>query len=75
MLREKYHFSAEEAKRIGDFLTPMLELEPAKRANAGGMSGSAFVEGSIGMEGISVDVAVGSRGEGIEGWASEVKKR
>lgn len=75
MLREKYHFSPDEAKRIGEFLTPMLELEPAKRANAGGMSGGAFLEGSIGMEGIGVDVAMGSRGEGIEGWASEVKKR
>lgn len=75
MLREKYHFSVDEAKRIGEFLTPMLELEPAKRANAGGMSGSPFLEGSIGMEGIGVDVPVGSRGEGIEGWASEVKKR
>lgn len=75
VLREKYHFSADEAKRIGDFLTPMLELEPAKRANAGGMSGSAFLEGSIGMDGIGVDIPVGSRGEGIEGWASEVKKR
>ncbi len=75
VLHEKYQFSMDEAKRIGDFLTPMLELEPAKRANAGGMSGSPFLEGTIGMDGIGVDVPVGSRGEGIEGWACEVKKR
>ncbi len=75
MLREKYHFSVEEAKRIAEFLLPMLELEPAKRANAGGMSGSPFLEGTKGMEGISLPVPVGSRGEGIEGWATEVKKR
>ena len=65
----------EESKRISDFLLPMLELEPAKRANAGGMSGSPFLEGTKGMEGISLPVAVGSKGDGIEGWATEVKKR
>ena len=54
---------------------PMLELEPARRANAGGMSGSRFLEGTKGMEGIGVGVGVGTRGEGIEGWATEVKKR
>ena len=75
VLREKYHFSIDEAKRIADFLVPMLELEPAKRANAGGMSGSPFLEGTRGMEGIGVAVPVGSRGEGIEGWANEVKTR
>ena len=54
----------------------MLELEPAKRANAGGMSASPFLEGTKGMEGVSLPGAVvGSKGEGIEGWATEVKKR
>ena len=53
----------------------MLELEPAKRANAGGMSGSPFLEGTKGMEGISLPIPVGSKGDGIEGWATEVKKR
>lgn len=75
MLREKYHFSVEEAKRIADFLTPMLELLPEKRANAGGMSGDLFMEGTKGMEGVSLPIPVGSRGEGIEGWAMEIKKR
>ncbi|OAG37665.1 hypothetical protein AYO21_08149 [Fonsecaea monophora] len=75
VLREKYHFSVEEAKRISDFLTPMLELPPEARANAGGMSNSEFLKGVKGMENINVDVPVGSKGEGIEGWACEVKKR
>ena len=75
VLREKYHFGVEESKRIAEFLLPMLELEPAKRANAGGMAGGRFLEGVRGMEGVKLDVLVGSRGEGIEGWASEVKKR
>ncbi|MCJ1481302.1 serine/threonine protein kinase, CMGC group [Schaereria dolodes] len=76
VLKEKYHFSVEEAKKIAEFLLPMLELEPGRRANAGGMSGGAFLEGTKGMEGVTLPgVAVGSRGEGIEGWATEVKKR
>lgn len=76
VLREKYHFSVDEGKRISEFLLPMLELEPVKRANAGGMASSLFLEGTPGMDGIELPgVAVGSRGEGIEGWATEIKKR
>ncbi|KAK0769060.1 serine/threonine protein kinase, CMGC [Friedmanniomyces endolithicus] len=74
VLREKYHFTAEEGKRIADFLLPMLELLPAERANAGGMSNHGFVEGTKGMEGVGLGVEVGSKGEGIEGWATEIKK-
>ena len=75
VLKEKYHFSAEESKRVSDFLLPMLELEPAKRANAGGMVSGPFLEGTRGMEKVTLPgVALGSRGEGIEGWATEVKK-
>jgi len=75
VLREKYHFTAEEGNRIADFLLPMLELLPAERANAGGMSSHGFVEGTKGMEGVvGLGVEVGSKGEGIEGWATEIKK-
>ena len=53
----------------------MLELEPGRRASAGGMAGSAFMADVKGMGKGGVEgVGVGSRGEGIEGWASEVKK-
>lgn len=74
MLREKYHFSVEEAKRIADFLLPMLELLPAERANAGGMANHPFMDSTRGMDAVKLDIEVGSKGEGIEGWSTEVKK-
>ena len=74
VLREKYHFSIEEAKRIAEFLLPMLELTPGERANAGGMANHAFLSDTKGMQGIKTEVEVGSKGEGIEGWATEIKK-
>lgn len=75
MLREKYHFSVDEANRIARFLLPMLELLPEARANAGGMSNHEFMQGTMGMENVKLNIPVGSKGEGIEGWACEVKKR
>lgn len=75
VLREKYHFSVDEARSISGFLTPMLELLPERRANAGGMAAHAWLEGARGMDGVGLGVTVGSRGEGIEGWSCEVKKR
>lgn len=75
VLREKYHYNVEDSKQIADFLLPMLELIPEKRANAGGMSGHAFMQDVKGMDGVVLDIPVGSRGEGIEGWSSEVKKQ
>ena len=75
VLKEKYHFDDKEARKIADFLEPMLALLPKDRANAGGMSGSPFMEDTKGMEGINLKVPVGSKGEGIEGWDTEVKKR
>jgi len=74
VLREKYHFATEDAKKMADFLLPMLDLVPAERANAGGMSNHAFVEDAKGMENLKLDKPVGSKGDGIEGWATEVKK-
>jgi serine/threonine-protein kinase SRPK3 len=75
VLREKYHFSVEDSKRIAGFLTPMLELLPVNRANAGGMSNHEFMKDTKGMDDVRLDVEVGSKGEGIEGWDCEVKKR
>ncbi|KAF2712083.1 serine/threonine-protein kinase SRPK2 [Pleomassaria siparia CBS 279.74] len=74
VLHEKYHFNTEESKKVADFLLPMLELLPVERANAGGMAGHRFLEETKGMEGIGLNLPVGSKGEGIEGWATEVKK-
>ncbi|RMZ85729.1 hypothetical protein DV737_g530, partial [Chaetothyriales sp. CBS 132003] len=75
VLREKYHFSVEEAQRISTFLRPMLELPPEGRANAGGMCNHDFLKGTKGMDNINVDIEVGTKGDGIQGWATEVKKR
>lgn len=76
VLKEKYHFDEREAKRVADFLTPMLELIPEKRANAGGMAAHEWLSDTMGMKDVRISgLEVGSRGEGIEGWASEVKKR
>ncbi|EPS38452.1 hypothetical protein H072_7793 [Dactylellina haptotyla CBS 200.50] len=74
VLKEKYHFSEKDSNEIADFLLPMLELNPEKRANAGGMSGHQFLVDAKGLETVKLDIPVGSRG-GIEGWSSEVKKR
>ncbi|KAJ8069077.1 hypothetical protein OCU04_002751 [Sclerotinia nivalis] len=76
VLKEKYHFKEDEAKKIAEFLTPMLELTPEKRANAGGMAGAPWLEDTAGMKGVKIEgLEVGSKGEGIEGWAYEVRKR
>lgn len=75
VLHEKYHFSRRDSRVISDFLHPMLELSPEDRANAGGMSGHHWLDDTKGMDGIKLPIPVGSRGEGIEGWTCEVKKR
>lgn len=52
----------------------MLELLPVDRANAGGMANHVFLEDTKGMTGIKTQVEVGSKGDGIDGWATEIKK-
>lgn len=61
--------------RISEFLLPMLEVSPERRANAGGMASHEWMTGTPGMDGADLGITPGSRGEGIEGWATEVKKR
>ncbi|KAJ5600888.1 hypothetical protein N7450_001955 [Penicillium hetheringtonii] len=75
VLREKYHYSVEQSMRISEFLLPMLDLSPEKRANAGGMASHEWLADTLGMEGISLGIQPGTRGEGIDGWASEIKRR
>ncbi|TRX96423.1 hypothetical protein FHL15_002695 [Xylaria flabelliformis] len=61
---------------VASFLMPMLELLPEKRANAGGMANHPWLDTTPGMENVKLEGLVpGSKGEGIEGWATEVKKR
>ncbi|KAJ5434671.1 hypothetical protein N7491_005266 [Penicillium cf. griseofulvum] len=75
VLREKYHYSMEESMRISELLLPMLDLSPEKRANAGGMAAHEWIKDTPGMDGIDLGIPPGTRGEGIDGWATEVKKR
>ncbi|KAI1005546.1 Protein kinase [Podosphaera aphanis] len=75
VLIEKYNFKEEAALHLASFLLPMLELEPEKRANAGGMAAHDWLAKTIGMRGIVIEgLEVGSRGEGIDGWGSETKR-
>ena len=74
VLREKYHFGVQEAVKISELLLPMLELLPSERANAGGMANHSFLEDTKGMEGVQLPIEVGTKGENIEGWATEIKK-
>ncbi|KAJ5198615.1 uncharacterized protein N7498_007732 [Penicillium cinerascens] len=75
VLREKYHYTVEESMRTSEFLLPMLDLSPEKRANAGGMAAHDWLKDTPGMSEIDLGIAPGTRGEGIEGWASEFKRR
>ncbi|KAK8005750.1 hypothetical protein PG990_011787 [Apiospora arundinis] len=64
-----------QPSQVADFLLPMLELLPEKRANAGGMANHPWLNDTPGMEDVKLNSLVpGSKGEGIEGWATEVKK-
>ncbi|KAF2165687.1 hypothetical protein M409DRAFT_67061 [Zasmidium cellare ATCC 36951] len=74
VLEEKYHFTAEESNKIAAFLEPMLKLLPVNRANAGGMANHAFLTDTKGMDWVKLDVKAESKGAGIAGWATEVKK-
>jgi serine/threonine-protein kinase SRPK3 len=61
---------------VASFLLPMLELLPEKRANAGGMANHPWLDKTPGMENVKLEGLVpGTKGEGIDGWASEIKKR
>lgn len=53
----------------------MLELLPERRANAGGMAAHEWMKDTPGMEGVDLGIAPGTCGQGIEGWAAEVKRR
>ncbi|KAJ5979668.1 hypothetical protein N7481_006966 [Penicillium waksmanii] len=75
VLREKYHYSVEQSMRISEFLLPMLDLLPEKRANAGGMASHEWISDAIAMEDIGLGITPGTRGEGIDGWAQEFKRR
>ena len=74
VLTEKYKFSKDEAKEISDFLTPMLQLDPRKRADAGGLVNHPWLRDTLGMEEIRVvDRELYGSGSDIPGWFEEVR--
>lgn len=75
VLTEKYKMDSKDAKEIADFLLPMLELDPRKRADAGGIVNHPWLRNTLGMESISVQdrKLYGNGEEDIEGWSHEIK--
>lgn len=73
VLIEKYKFNEDEAAEIADFLLPMLELDPRKRADAGGLVNHPWLNDTLGMENIKVnDRKLYQSGFDIPGWFNEV---
>lgn len=71
---KEYNYSDDEAKLLSSFLLPMLELNPRKRADAGGMSNHEWLKDALGLENVHVDRVPGASGKEIEGWAKEAKR-
>ncbi|CCD27294.1 serine/threonine protein kinase SKY1 NDAI_0K01030 [Naumovozyma dairenensis CBS 421] len=73
VLVEKYKFEPLEAKEIADFLLPMLQLDPRKRADAGGLVNHPWLKDTLGMENITMpDRPLYGSGSDIPGWFQEV---
>lgn len=73
VLTEKYKFPPGEAQDISDFLSPMLELDPRKRADAGGMVNHPWLRDTPGMEEVEMkDRKLYGAGADIPGWFREV---
>ena len=71
---KEYHYSNEEAEMLASFLLPMLELNPKRRADAGGMSNHPWLRDAKGLENIKVNRVPGAPGKDIDGWAREAKR-
>lgn len=73
VLVEKYNMTPPEAQEVSDFLLPMLELDPRKRADAGGMINHPWLTDTLGMEDICItDRKLYNCGADIGGWYKEV---
>ncbi|GMG08529.1 unnamed protein product [[Candida] boidinii] len=73
VLTEKYHMTKEDAKEISGFLLSMLEFDPKKRCDAGGLSCHPWLQDSDVEENICRDC--GLKGQDIRGWVGEVKRK
>lgn len=72
VLVEKYKFPVSDAVEISEFLSPMLALQPEKRADAGGMVNHPWLSDALGLENVVLERPVGGSGEDIPGWAHEL---
>lgn len=73
VLMEKYKFNEVDAREIADFILPMLQLDPRKRADAGGLVNHPWLKNTIGMENIKIsDRKLYGSGMDIPGWSQEV---
>ncbi|GMF57379.1 unnamed protein product [[Candida] boidinii] len=63
----------EDAKEISGFLLSMLEFDPKKRCDAGGLSCHPWLQDSDVEENICRDC--GLKGQDIRGWVGEVKRK
>lgn len=76
VLVEKYGFESSTAEEISGFLLPMLEMNPQKRADAGGMINHPWLAETTGMDHITVtDRKLYGSGVDIPGWHKEVNQR
>jgi serine/threonine-protein kinase SRPK3 len=65
VLVDKYRMDPAQAARLSDFLTPMLQFDPAKRATAAGMLDSDWIKHPAGVpEGAAPSAAMGSATSG-----------
>ncbi|AGO14144.1 AaceriAER348Cp [[Ashbya] aceris (nom. inval.)] len=72
VLIEKYGFDSSAAEEISGFLLPMLEMDPRKRADAGGMVNHPWLSDTVGMENVTVaDRLLYASGADIPGWFKE----
>jgi serine/threonine-protein kinase SRPK3 len=71
VLTEKYKFKPTDAIEIADFLTPMLQIQPESRADAGGMVNHPWLSDAVGLENVVLERPVGGSGEDIPGWSKE----
>lgn len=73
VLHEKYGFSLGESQDIADFLLPMLEMDPRRRADAGGLVNHPWLSDTHAMEDVNIeDRKLYGSGADIPGWYQEV---
>ncbi|CAI8495878.1 unnamed protein product [Hanseniaspora opuntiae] len=67
---QKYGIEDTSAKELTDFLLPMLEIDPSKRADAGGMVNHPWLKDALGMEDVVVKdrPLAGGSGMDLPGW-------